>query len=384
MGIDATKPPDATIPAGRISIWIDPQTQLIRRMDAPADGMTMEYSYGAPEIRDIYDLGVPRTATIVDARLPKPANSSRPPVFDLPPVTGLVKNPAMDATAIGDQLRQLNARDWGDLVVLECNEGKSLDHPMHREGNLLLEARQGQMSLYSEYLLSPEVALFWGRGFPTGWPTPKLADVLKELATARPLAVNVHDGTNSWESAKGPWVITLFRPTTRNTSPAQLKMAMAFWPAFDQRQYSSFGGTTNAEVMLDPARPALIVLHVTQKTGLFAGNTLPTEMHSDAYYWLDPAHDDLPVESVVRSNGFGEKTETTMHDVFLDFAQTADGRWYPSHWEYSGFRPPATAPVVDDVYREYWRQIFTTERLPPDWYGDPNARIAGGASTTRP
>jgi hypothetical protein len=56
----------------KISLWIDRRTGLFARTRyVPVEGVTVtvDYTYGKPEIRDIYDLGVPRTAKVVDRRL---------------------------------------------------------------------------------------------------------------------------------------------------------------------------------------------------------------------------------------------------------------------------------------------------------------------------
>ena len=53
---------------GKQTIWVEPQTKLIRRLETRLDGepLVLEYSYGEPQIRDIYDLGVPRNAQRVE------------------------------------------------------------------------------------------------------------------------------------------------------------------------------------------------------------------------------------------------------------------------------------------------------------------------------
>ena len=75
-------------------------------MEMPVDGALtlMNYSYGAPEIKDIYDLGVPRTARIVDARQEHGASASRPAVFELSPTTQLVKDDSIDPKVLDERL----------------------------------------------------------------------------------------------------------------------------------------------------------------------------------------------------------------------------------------------------------------------------------------
>jgi len=51
-------------------VWVDPTTQLIRRTWVQSNGetLTLDWSYGERSIHDIYDLGVPRDARVVDTR----------------------------------------------------------------------------------------------------------------------------------------------------------------------------------------------------------------------------------------------------------------------------------------------------------------------------
>ncbi len=128
-------------------------------------------------------------------------------------------------------------------------------------------------------------------------------------------------------------------------------------------------------MLRDPARPGLIVVQVEQ-TLPFALQKGAANYHSDTLYWLDPARDDLPVETVTHSNSSGgEKLDSASHTVYLEFARVADGRWFPSHWQTRGFSPPSTQPVKDDGYTDFRRQIFQDQKLRAEWYGDPRLRM---------
>ena len=105
------------------------------------------------------------------------------------------------------------------------------------------------------------------------------------------------------------------------------------------------------EVLHDPERPGLLVLH--------RNVTFGKGFHSDSITWIDPARDDLPVESLSRSN-FGASEPTAqvaiVHTVVLDFGRLKDGRWYPTHWQ-TGVVHPARPGIVDDG-SEVWLQFF--------------------------
>ncbi len=295
-------------------------------------------------------------------------------VFDLPATALLVKDPSIDLKALADRIQKRVDADWGDRVVVECDEIKSLSGFSHAEGGLTIEARQGEKALHSYHLLAPAMVLFGGQGFPKGWPRPKLADVDAALHSAPPIALDVFDGKNGWTSGNGVAKLGTIdlKPTTRNSATALVNIGLFWWPSLRV----GFGNV-KVEALRDPARANLIVLHIEQGMPLKNGMR---GYHADSLYWLDPAHDDLPVESVIRNNlGGDDNFASVRHFVYLDFARLADGRWYPSHWQYgtiaSPTTQPTTRPVHDDRYREYWRQILQNEKLPPEWYGDPSLRL---------
>ncbi|HEX4053169.1 MAG TPA: hypothetical protein VHX86_02790 [Tepidisphaeraceae bacterium] len=341
------------LPNGNATLWVDPQSKLIRKMTSQIEGqpVIMEYTYGEPNIRDIYDLGVPKTARIVDNRQVE-TDANRPAMSNLPPTAQLVKDESIDVKAFEARLQKRIDRDWGDFVLLECHKtGRG-----HSEGQLTIDARQGDKALYAIYLLSPELALWGGEGFPKGWPTPMLSDVVSQLRSVRPLGSDAFDGKTAWHGD----MISGFniQPTTGNSASLEVKSAMVFWPLL--APLPDHFGSRKVEILRDPARPGLIVVHIDE-TSTFQVPDSKAAYHSDALYWLDPAHDDLPVETVEHSNARGgDKLNFLRHVVYLDFARVAEGRWYPSHWQ-------------DGV--EHWQQIIQNENLGPEWYGDPNLRI---------
>jgi hypothetical protein len=372
---DARNQVNEYMPTGKMSIWIDPQTKLIRRIESPIDGKPtlMEYTYGDPQIRDIYDLEVPRDSEVVDMRQPAATTQPLAPVFNLPSITRLTKNESFDRQALVDRLRKRSQADWGDFVSVECNEIKG---EYHRQGQLTLTARQGDAGFSAIYLLAPEMTLWGGAGFPKGWPIPTPADVAAHLKYARPLRLSAFDGKKGWQiqtSLSGP------APTTQVSIPFEAKTPILLWSMLQDAQ-GGFGKSTT-EVLSDPDHPGLIVLH-QDTTSPFRLANAKSDYHNETWTWLDPAHDDLPVETLIHNNSDGgDKLDTSMHFIYLDFARTDDGKWYPSHWQYRTSRPPTTQPIQDAGYVEYWRQILQHEKLPSEWYGDPSSRMSGARAS---
>ena len=63
------------IPFDKLVVLVNPDTSLIQEVKAfRGEGViaTMKFTYGEPEIKDIYDLGVPRDATVIDAGTSQP------------------------------------------------------------------------------------------------------------------------------------------------------------------------------------------------------------------------------------------------------------------------------------------------------------------------
>jgi hypothetical protein len=185
----------------------------------------MEYSYGAPEIRDIYDLGVPKTAVVVDGRAAK-EDGKRPAVFDLPATEGLVKDESVDVKSLEARLQKRNDEDWGDFVSVECNQRAYLVSQEHAEGQLVISGREGGKAYYAVYLLAPAMVLFGGQGFPNGWPTPKLEEVDSQLRGARPIRMDVFDGKNAWHGEMSGRQLSSMQvtPTTQISAPTEVKI----------------------------------------------------------------------------------------------------------------------------------------------------------------
>jgi hypothetical protein len=367
--------------AGKMVVWCDPQTKLIRRMQTQVDGKptVLEYAYGDPEIRDIYDLGVPRTVKLLDGREPATA-AARPRIFDEPDITRLTKDAAFDLKALEARIQKRILADFGDYVIVECEELKALRHS-NRQGSIDIRARQGNMGLRAHYLVAPAMMFFGGPGFPRGWPTPTLDDTLATLRPTVPIQLYAYDGKLMWENDQNNQGKYTSKGAPPSFAPVYFSLGREFWqiqgfgPSFDKNTIT---------VLRDANRPGLIVVHVEATSPVRFYNS-KNDRKIDSMYWLDPARDDLMVEWIQRSDDYGTgKLDSLIHRVYLDFAQLADGRWYTTHWQQRTAAPREPGVTDDGAYHEGHRQFFQNAKLPADWFGDPNERLKSAWKLTFP
>jgi hypothetical protein len=362
--------------ASTLIVWADPQTKMIRRMQTPLDGRPtlMEYTYGAPEIHDMHDLGAPANARVVDDRAP--ANAVRPAVLDLPRTDQLVDDNSIDLKTVQDRIQKRINADFGDYIAIECEEQRTVRRGSHRQGNMTLQARHDNKRFSATYLLAPEMAFFGGPGFPEGWPNPKLPDALAIAQTGFAVRAQIFDGDRMWDGQQRAGVAVLeLKPTIQHvrivgTFPGDLGLAL--WPM--PTTGPAVIPATTIQTRRDPDHPGLIVLHTLQ-TMSFPGNGAATSYKSETTSWIDPARDDLVVESVTRAKWNNEKNDTIIHEIFLDYAKLADGRWFPNHWQQAVLRSGTTLPDDWGNYSDHWRQIFQNARLDDDWYSNPDKHL---------
>ena len=366
-------PPDKyqTTPPGKTTYWCDRTTKLIRRVDRDVGGgnrVVLAYSYGAPEIRDIYDLGVPRDVRVTDTR--NPSFAADPVVGGQPDLSRLTKDDQFDLKGFVDRLQERMEADYGDFVMVECEEPR-MPYDRNSQGSLKVEGRQGVMGFLASYTVGADQLLSGGAGFPRGWPTPRLADVMETMTLARPSHLYAYDGaTGRWNNQAGPMTV---RPIPRDAARSRLSLAPTLWPIQDIDLNST---AQKVEALKDGNRPGLIVLRVQAshphgfRTGTAAGGQL------DATYWFDPKRDDLLVEIYQRAGDAGDNPlPLEYRRVRMKFAQLANGRWYPTQEQFRSRRPPLERAVNEPDYVNVHRQLLERQTLPEDWYSDPSALL---------
>jgi hypothetical protein len=376
-----TPPDNYQFPSqGKTTYWCERTTKLIRRVDHNVAGnrVVLAYSYGAPDIRDVYDVGVPRDVHVTDTRDPA-SFAADPVVGGEPDMSKLTKDDDFDLKGFVDRLARRMEADYGDFVMIECEE-RRMRHGRSSEGTLEVEGREGVKGFLASYALGPDMVLRGGRGFPNGWPTPRLADVLETMRLARPWDLYAYDGTTGrWNNQSVPEPMTV-RAIPRDAAESRLSLARKLWPIYDIELNAP---TQKVQALKDGNRPGLIVLHVqlSHPHGFRPGATAGGQL--DATYWFDPARDDLLVEIYQRAGNAGDvPLPLVSRGVRMKFAQLANGRWYPTQEQFRSTTPPPDRAANEPDFVNVHRQLLERQRLPAGWYSDPGILLPP-VTTTR-
>ena len=358
------------LPAHAI-IWTDPQTKLIRKAQYESGGerSTARYDYGDPVIREIYDVGVPRDAKVVDHR------------------------PPANVEALFARLARRSETAFGDYVALraETDEEKT-EKAKDQSGSIYLIARRGKKLLNLYYLVGPDKGNW--RGYhaapPKGWPTPALEDALASLKPTPVCDGFIDDGASAWQSTydlqtKRVHPRALVGPDARLIESLRERSGLHIWPT--QASLGLYGTDAKSDLIEDPKRPGLIGLHTVQQIWTGMSNDLGDRKNfyqSEHTAWLDPARDDLTVESIQRTNRPGSDVlQLEFHTTTLDMKQTAAGQWYPSRWRIEvtdnveGRKQPLHYTTL------HWLQIVTDKTLDDSWFIDL-AKYPQAPPSTRP
>jgi hypothetical protein len=370
------------------TVWTDPKSGLIRKMQTRTGGRAVlaEFTYGSPEIRDIYDLGVPRDAMVLDARNTTP--SPLPSIATQPAGRQETPDPSVDLKVVSERIASRVERGLGDHVAVLCEE-TVLDppQPMRREGRITLYAREGDRAHQTNYLAAPAGVFMGLLGFPPGWPTPKLDDLLPMLDRVRTTSGYVSgyitDGKDLWQIKPkvGPKPTAVFEKIDTSKSIPQNRVpriASEIWPQIPSgdvsTQMKSIGMTVSkVEAVRDARHVRLIGIRVTREMDLkIEGLKFPKWQQT--VYWIDPERDDMPVETVRRSRPDikDEEAESVTRIQYESYAALPDGKLYPTKWRSEQFRPdlPAKQRVIRHAYS---LQIFPDTKLDAKWYADPQA-----------
>lgn len=327
-------------------VWVDPATKLIQKMQSDFDGhpgVTI-CTYGAPEIHDAYDLGVPRSAVVVDAR--PPANVEQ----------------------LYARLQKRSEKAFGETYVVLIAETDSDNKPEA----ITLIAHDHDKLLNHRYLLGAE-GQFW-IGFhqpvPKGWPTPALAEITDAIKHHPPVQGYIADGRDGWTFFVNDQKhrIESHKIGVDSAIRARFDIPGRFWPS--QMTIGAFGAGSTSEIIFDKNLPGLIGLRVEKKPWIGLGDPNSKQTHADqSTYWLDPAHDDLMVSSFVQGSWPGSFNLT--NTKVIDLKQLPGGAWYPARLQSDVTQTwdnpkQSTHSMQEDVF-----QIFPGERLDASLYSDP-------------
>lgn len=347
---------------GRNTVWFDPKTGLIHKLQADfgQGPLEMTYTYLKRDIKDVFDVGAPRGVPVID---------SRPD-----PQTG----------ALLDRLDRRFERDYGDYVaiVTQTNHGKPFGQG--KKMFLYLYARQGSSAFYGEYSLRAD-------GYPeapilklSGWPKPTLKQVLDLAAGTAPVFFYATDNTTAWAGTFDPSAIKTAKirehrqPLKKMPYKVNYRLADSIWKGRDALRLWGFG--PRPQVIADKARPNLLGLRIQDVD--FSPSTRPAP-RTERLFWIDPSRDDMPVETIMSDERSVSPTRTVTVDFrvrYSEFTQLPNGRWYPARWDNQLGRKETGKPV-EGFSLEYHLQIFPGAKLDPGWYASRVDALKKGRSS---
>ena len=343
-------------------LWVDPKTRLIHKTqtDGPDGVVIVTFSYGDPVIHDAYDLGVPRTAVVIDMR------------------------PPASVEELFARLQKRVDSAFGKIYVALVSETITNDEVKDEPQAITLIARDGEKFLNLRYLLGPDKDVWIGfhQPVPKGWPAPALADVLNAAKVFPPVQGFVANGESTWSFIADDATHKLESQPGGDVRRARrmFDLPPRVWP--NRESLGAFGAGSKCEIVTDNAHPRMIGLRLSQKiwTGRGDPDSPRENRHEESVYWLDPSHDDVPTEYLHRANKPGsDQLETEIRTTYSDLKQIPGGTWYASR-----HRSEVTQRVrAQDNYTHYVQeeifQIFPVQRVDEAFYSDP-----AKYSSTRP
>ncbi|MCK4626470.1 MAG: hypothetical protein KAV00_14220, partial [Phycisphaerae bacterium] len=293
-------------------LLIDPKSKLVHKLTV-VGGMNrddldiiLKYTYGKPAIKDIYSVGVPRDAKVID---------NRPVQVVLHRLVEKVEKGFGNHVAVMTRSRVLPGgkldTDRGRLRIFARNGAKWTSY-RYRVGTPPVLPK-GWARPNVEEFFSPPV-------LPKGWPRPNVKEVLKQTHNATAIHYFIMDGRKIWaddiyHSKSKSYQRVKFPGSWR----ANQTVAGQIWP----------GPGVKTKLISDKKRPKQIGL----RRKMFLQNPKEPKgvgQRQETILWLDPARDDLPVEKTWRIYGRdSKKVATEVRTTFLEFARLPNGQWYP-------------------------------------------------------
>jgi hypothetical protein len=347
---------------GYNTIWYDPKTRLIHKLQANFGhgDQEMTYTYLKKDIKDVFDLGVPRDSQILDSR------------------------PGPEAKKLLDRLDTRFEKDYGDYVAVmtQTNHGKRWG-PEPKKMVLYLYGRQGNFSFYGEYSLRAEEYPDSSLLKIQGWPNPDLKQVLELAGKTIPVFFYATDGKKACSGSFNPEAVKTGRfrelrsPYKDNPLQINYRLANQIWKSRDALYLWGFG--PKPEMVTDKDHPNAFGLRLRE--GDFSPKAPLQAARTEKVFWIDPTRDDLPLEATIREEKFDprQKEPTTIEFKFryLKYGRLSDGRWFPAHWEKQLSRK-STDGKADSFSIKYHLQIFPNAKLDRGWYGSRVAVLKVG------
>jgi hypothetical protein len=327
----------------------DQQTKRLQHCSGTINQKQKSYSfsYGTPEFRSIYDLGLPKDVKVSDHR----------------------KQTSRQAIAMLDRLDgRIGAHEkLGDYVAIETETGLGTGGRSAKR-SLVIYGRSGDRRFFGRYwnLAQRKLDL-------EGWPTPGMKLVQSAQAELSDILF-VTDGTQGWFSRDRSPLRSLKGTEVRESYLAGFSLSGALWPGRQRIDYQHQPRLAiDVQMLADGAaagQPASIGLKVIESgwTAIMPGEGFD---RMEFEWRLDPTHDDLPVRTIQRQlkrDGLAAGGETQTQ--YLDYAQLPGGQWYPTRWLVT----VSTGTQGSGV--EHRLQILPDQQLPAVWFTDPGKRFA--------
>ncbi|MHC4800001.1 MAG: hypothetical protein ACYTF1_25470 [Planctomycetota bacterium] len=360
------------------TLWVDPQTKLIHKSEYESltryqDGVRREEgssltSYGEPIIEEIYDVGVPRNATVIDMR----------PKVDIEP------------QELVDRLEERIERGFGDCVCVRAEipiEDGKLDVSY---SHLFIFIQQGDAWLYNRYLVgeeflddehgrrrraSPVIPLL------EGWPVPDVQDALVRCFNHVPTNFFVTDGSDAWQgyhtgdlSFDGMGKLKDYMLRQMNTK-SQFGLSGKIWPSKEKLHYYSREGV-KIELLYEDDRPCQVGVYVDAIQVSMPTMRKEVKSRIEVIHWIDPSRDDIPIDStILRYMPEGKTVSDEFHAQYLSHGQLPNGQWYPTKWRTSFVMYDKKGKLKYSNHNEHHLRIYPDVKVSDRWFTNPTERL---------
>jgi hypothetical protein len=347
--------PDRVMGSEDVSVWIDPKTKLVQKMSSKIQDkpVEMNFTYGKPEIREIYDLGVPSDAKVVDNRTKQ------------------------DVDAIFKRLEERVSKGFGTHVAVETQYSPDEQGKPEKAGQLTLMAMSDDGdALGNQYLIGK------GIGNPNqplrvdveGWPTPALPAVLT-LKDASPstfmIVIDRKSGWQGFSTKPGEYHVNALTGKYTQMIPmlfAQFTAPGKIWPT--RTGLGLFGAGAKASIEPVKDHPEWVGLKIEQATWTGKGpkDSPGSTQRSERHYVINPKRDDMTVSMTYTSYPpGGDKPESEFTTTYTEHAQLPGGAWYPKSWTTKSLVRQTDGKEVR--YEQITTlQIFPGEKLDDTWF----------------
>ncbi len=342
-----------------LTVWVSRDTNLISKWQIPlqnGETGTVACTYGPPEINDVYDLGIPRDAVMVDSHPQPPA----------------------DAEALFDRLA---THVWpneqlGKYVAIQTDTSVASETAPAKPRDLLIWAHDQDVILYAFYRIAPERAA--SLADLAGWPEPPPDATLSQAFAAEPDIFGICRGVEVSLERYNPqthkYVRMKFRhEAQRDTSAIPFSLSGSLWPGRHALDLKHPDVKIKSELRQDSTRPGLTGLFSEEiwpawASGTFGGEPNVAGYRIELLSWVDPARDDLPVESSRRFTKPDGTLISAMREADFTFAQLPGGQWYPATWTtYAALKSDQGLSEPKPAITHRLR-IFPDQALPAAWF----------------